>query len=160
MKDLYRTRNKAESKAAGDQLKALMREANLPYNKRTRLDNSRISQELGAWADTQDGGEAFHDAIFRAYFAEDKTISDTDTLVAIAGSVGLDVEAARNVIETRSFRPMVEKDWDRAYEDGITGVPTFSSRDLFVFGCQPYEVLERFYNHLVKLREKEAAQRT
>jgi predicted DsbA family dithiol-disulfide isomerase len=95
--------------------------------------------------------------MFKAYFIEDKTISDVDTLLDITDSVGLDVETARAVIETRSFGPQVTTDWDRAYEDGITGVPTFSSRDLFVFGSQPYEVLERFYNHLVKLRNEEAA---
>jgi predicted DsbA family dithiol-disulfide isomerase len=95
--------------------------------------------------------------MFKAYFIEDKTISDIDTLLGITGSVGLDVEAAGEVIETRSFGPQVTEDWNRAYEDGITGVPTFSSKDLFVFGCQPYEILERFYNHLVKLRNEEAA---
>ena len=158
MKDLYRNRNKEESKAAGDHLRTLMVEAGLPYNKRTRMDNSRVSQELGAWADTQKDGEAFHDAMFKAYFVEDKTISDVDTLLDITDSVGLDVKTARAVIETRSFKPQVTTDWDRAYEDGITRVPTYSSRDLFVFGCQPYEVLERFYDHLVKLQNEEAAQ--
>ena len=134
-----------------------MAEAGLPYNKRTRMDNSRVSQELGKWADTQEGGEAFHNAVFQAYFIEDETISDVDTLLRITHSVGLDVNAAREVIETRSFGPKVTTDWDRAYEDGITGVPTFTSRDLFVFGCQPYEVLERFHDHLVKLRNNETA---
>jgi predicted DsbA family dithiol-disulfide isomerase len=156
MKDLYRNRNKEDSKAAADHLRTLMAEAGLPYNKRTRLDNSRLSQELGAWADTQVGGEAFHDAMFKAYFVEDKTISDVGTLLDITGSVGLDVEAAREVIETRSFGSQVTADWDRAYEDGITGVPTYSHRDLFVFGCQPYDVLVRFYDHLVKLRNEAA----
>tara|TARA_B110000211_G_scaffold81205_1_gene95086 strand:- start:5265 stop:5744 length:480 start_codon:yes stop_codon:yes gene_type:complete len=156
MKDLYRNRNKEDSKAAADHLRTLMAEAGLPYNKRTRLDNSRLSQELGAWADTQVGGEAFHDAMFKAYFVEDKTISDVGTLLDIIDSVGLDVEAAREVIETRSFGSRVTADWDRAYEDGITGVPTYSHRDLFVFGCQPYDVLVRFYDHLVKLRNEAA----
>ena len=155
MKDLYRGRNKEQAKATGDHLRTLMAEAGLPYERRTRLDNSRIAQEVGAWADTQPSGEAFHDAMFTAYFVDDRTISDTDTLVDIADSVGLDGAEVREVIRTRSFSSKVQADWDRAWGEGVTGVPTFMSRDLFVFGCQPYEVLERFYNHLVKLRNED-----
>jgi len=152
MKDLFRNRNPEEAKAAGDNLRNLMAEAGLPYGKRTRMDNSRLAQELGSWADTQSGGDAFHDAMFTAYFVDDRNIGDVDVLLDIAGSVGLNVKEARQVLKTRSFGSQVTTDWDRAYNDGVTGVPTFSSRDLFVFGCQPYEILERFYNHLVKLQ--------
>jgi len=155
MKDLYRNRNPEETKAAGDNFRNLMAEAGLPYGKRTRMDNSRLAQELGSWADTQTGGEAFHDAMFTAYFVDDRNIGDSDVLLEIAGSVGLDVEEAGQVLKTRSFGAAVTVDWDRAYNDGVTGVPTFSSRDLFVFGCQPYEILERFYNHLVKLQAED-----
>ena len=152
MKDLYRNRNREEAKAYGDHLRSLMAEAGLEYNKRTRLDNSRIAQELGAWADTRQSGDEFHYAMFRAYFVDDRTISDPDTLIDIAGSVGLDQAQAREVIESRSFSPRVTRDWDRAWENGITGVPTFAAQDLFVYGCQPYEVLERFYNNLAALQ--------
>lgn len=151
MKDLYRNRDKAQAKAYGDHLRSLMTEAGLVYNKRTRLDNSRIAQELGAWADTRMDGDEFHYAMFEAYFVDDRTISDPDTLVEIAESVGLDGKEAREVIETRSFSSKVTEEWERAWENGITGVPTFVARDLFVFGCQPYEVLERFYANLRRL---------
>ena len=157
MKTLYRNRDPAQAKAMGDQFRTLMAEAGLPYGKRSRLDNSRLAQELGCWADTQANGEAFHDAMFTAYFVDDKNIGDIETLVSIASSVGLDADAARKVLTSRSFRAAVSEQWDRAYENGITGVPTFCSRDLFVFGSQPYEVLERFYNHLVKLRNEAQA---
>ena len=156
MKELYRDRDPESTKAAGDHLKNAMTEAGLPYKRRTRLDNSRIAQELGAWADTQAGGAAFHDAIFKAYFVDDRSISDKDTLVEIAESIGLDGQEARTVLDERSFSENVTRDWDRAWSDGVTGVPTFTSRDLFVFGCQPYEVLLRFYNHLVKLQAQDA----
>ena len=156
MKELYRDRDPESTKAAGDHLKNGMAEAGLPYNRRTRLDNSRIAQELGAWADTQAGGATFHDAIFKAYFVDDRSISDKDTLVEIAESIGLDGQEARTVLDERSFSETVTRDWDRAWSDGVTGVPTFTSRDLFVFGCQPYEVLLRFYSHLVKLQTQDA----
>ena len=156
MKDLYKNRDPEQTKATGDYLRAQMAEAGLAYNKRTRLDNSRIAQELGCWADTQAGGEAFHDAMFIAYFVDDRDISNHDELIDIAGSVGLDENVARSVIKERTFSPKVTLDWERAWSEGVTGVPTFTARDLFVYGCQPYEVLVRFYNHLVKLRAEDA----
>ena len=157
MKDLYKNRDPDQMKATGDYLKSQMAEAGLPYNRRTRLDNSRLAQELGAWADTQTGGAAFHDAMFTAYFVDDRNIGDLDELVAIAGSVGLDELEAREVLKQRSFSPTVTRDWERAWSEGVTGVPTFTARDLFVFGCQPYEVLVRFLNHLKKLQAEDSA---
>lgn len=154
---MFKHRPREEVKAAGDHLRNLMAEAGLPYGKRKMTYNSRLAQELGAWADTVEGGEAIHDALFVAYFVDNKNISDMDVLIEIAESVGLDPEEAKNVLKNRLFSPQVEKDWERAWSNGVTGVPTFSSRDLFVVGCQPYEVLERFYNHLVKLRAEDAS---
>lgn len=155
MKDLYRNRDPEQAKATGDYLREQMAEAGLPYAKRTRLDNSRRAQELGAWADTQENGEAFHDAMFAAYFAHDRCISDDEVLLDIADTAGLDRDSAAEVLKTRSFSDQVTRDWERAWSEGVTGVPTFTSRDLFVYGCQPYEVLVRFYNHLEKLRHED-----
>ena len=156
MKDLFRNRDPEQMKATGDYLRQQMAAHGLPYNRRTKLCNSRLAQELGAWADTQPGGEAFHDAMFRAYFVDDRDIGETTVLLDIAASVGLDRAEASRVLEERLFSPKVSEDWEKAWSNGITGVPTFFSRDLFVMGFQPYEVLERFYNHLVKLRDEEA----
>lgn len=155
MKDLYRNRDPEQAKAYGDHLRSMMEQAGLPYGRRKRLDNSRLAQELGAWADTQDYEGDFHDAMFKAYFVDERNIGDPETLIDIARSVGLDPDAAHEVLKERSFSPQVTADWNRAWENGITGVPTFTSRDLFVYGQQPYEVLERFYNHLVKLRDED-----
>lgn len=64
-----------------------MAEAGLPYGERTHTYNSRLAQELGAWADTQPGGEAIHDALYRAYFVDAVNISDVDALIEIAEAV-------------------------------------------------------------------------
>ena len=55
------------------------------------------------------------------------------------------------------FAERVNMDWQRAWETGVTGVPTFTSRDLYVVGCQPYEVLERFVDHLRNLQQAPAS---
>ena len=105
--------------------------------------NSRLAQELGAWADGQPGGEAIHDALFRAYFVDARDISDPAVLVEIATSVGLPAEAAREVIEKRTHQAMIDADWEKSHEYGVTGVPTFVIGRNGVVGAQPYEALEK-----------------
>lgn len=136
-------------------MQALMQEAGLPYGERTHTYNSRLAQELGAWADTQPGGENIHDALYRAYFADALNISDIDVLVAVAEKAGLDGAAARQALENRAGRDAVDADWARSRSAGITGVPTFSYNDLVVVGCQPYEFLERFVQHILALPSPE-----
>jgi len=125
------------------QMKARMAAEGLPYGNRTMTYNSRLAQELGKWADTQPGGEAIHDALFRAYFVEARDISRPEVLLDIVGRVGLAIEAARQVLEQRTFKAAVDADWALARRYGITGVPTFVAGGYGVVGAQPYEALEQ-----------------
>jgi len=129
------------------QMRARMEAEGLPYGTRTMTYNSRLAQELGAWADTQPGGEAIHDALFRAYFVDARNIGDPEVLVEIAQSVGLDPAKAREVIEQRTHKAAVDADWAKSRQYGVTGVPTFVAGQRGVVGAQPYETLEE----LVKL---------
>jgi predicted DsbA family dithiol-disulfide isomerase len=140
--DLFAGRN-VDRKAMHAQMKARMDAEGLPYGERTMTYNSRLAQELGKWADTQPGGEAIHDALFRAYFVETRDISQPAVLLEIVGQVGLPVEGAREVLERRTFRDAVDADWELSRAYGITGVPTFVAGRRGVVGAQPYEVLEQ-----------------
>jgi predicted DsbA family dithiol-disulfide isomerase len=124
------------------QMRARMAAEGLPYGERTMTFNSRLAQELGKWAETQPGGEAIHDALFRAYFVDGRNIGDPATLVEIAKGVGLDEAQAREVIEKRSFKAAVDADWAKSRSYGVTGVPTFVAGGRGVVGAQPYEALE------------------
>ena len=124
------------------QMRARMAAEGLPYGTRTMTYNSRLAQELGAWADSQPGGEAIHDALFRAYFVDARDIGDPEVLVEIAGSVGLPGDQAREVLERRTHQAAVDADWQKARDYGVTGVPTFVAGGYAVVGAQPYEALE------------------
>jgi predicted DsbA family dithiol-disulfide isomerase len=125
-----------------EQMKARMAAEGLPYGERTMTYNSRLAQELGKWADTQPGGEAIHDALFRVYFVEARDISRPAVLLDVVERVGLPVDAAREVLERRTFKDAVDADWELSREYGITGVPTFVAGRYGVVGAQPYEALE------------------
>jgi predicted DsbA family dithiol-disulfide isomerase len=133
-------------------MKGLMDEEGLPYGRRTHTYNSRLAQELGKWADTQPGGEAIHDALFKAYFVEARNIGDVDELVKIAESVGLPPDEARRVLTERTFRAEIDADWAKSRAYGVTGVPTFVAGGYGVVGAQPYEVLERLIEKVTEER--------
>lgn len=140
--DLFAGRG-VDRKAMNAQMKARMDAEGLPYGERTMTYNSRLAQEVGKWADTQPGGEAIHDAMFRAYFVEARNIGDPDVILDIVKQVGLSVDEAREVIEKRTFKDAVDEDWALSRQLGVTGVPTFVAGRYGVVGAQPYETLER-----------------
>ena len=124
-------------------MKERMDAEGLPYGKRTHTYNSRLAQELGKWAETVPGGEALHDPLYRAYFVECRNIGDPAVLLDIVAKAGLPVDAARAVIEERSFSDAVDADWALSRQYGVTGVPTFVAARQGVVGAQPYAVLEQ-----------------
>lgn len=124
-------------------MKGLMEAEGLPYGERTHTYNSRLAQELGKWADTQPGGDAIHDALYKAYFVDARNIGDEAVLTEVAGSVGLSTDAAQDVLAKRTFKDAVDADWARSREIGVTGVPTFVCGGQGVVGAQPYAMLEQ-----------------
>ena len=125
------------------QMRARMDAEGLPYGDRKMTYNSRLAQELGSWAESQPGGEAIHDALFKAYFVDTKNIGDPAVLIEIAKSVGLDPVKAKEVLEKRTYKAAVDADWEKSRQYGVTGVPTFVVGERGVVGAQPYEALEQ-----------------
>ncbi len=142
MQDLFGS-GPEDIEAKNANMKSLMEAEGLPYNSRTHTFNSRLAQELGSWADTQPGGEAIHDALYKAYFVDSGNLADVDLLVEVAQSVGLSADGAREVLTSRSFKEAVDADWEKSRHYGVTGVPTFVAGEAGVFGAQPYDVLEQ-----------------
>ena len=128
-------------------MKVRMEQEGLPYGTRVNTYNSRLAQELGTWADTQEGGDALHEKIYQAYFVEDKNVGDIDVLVELAESAGLDSGEARKVLEERRFEAAVDEDWAKARQMGVSGVSTYVAGGAGVVGAQPYEVLEKLMEH-------------
>ena len=115
----------------------------LPLGDRKKTFNSRLAQELAKWAESQGKGDAFHAAVFRAYYVDEKNIGKVDELIKLALSVGLSEEEARHVLESRAFKKAVDADWSRSRTLGITAVPTFVMSGQAAVGFQPYDVLEQ-----------------
>jgi predicted DsbA family dithiol-disulfide isomerase len=128
-------------------------EAGLPMAERTKTYNSRLATELGKWAESKGKGDAFHSAVFRAYYVDGANIAKHGTLTGLAEAVGLPGREAADVLKSGAFREAVDADWELAAKLGITAVPTFVLDGWAVVGAQPYEALGKFLlDHGVKRR--------
>ena len=107
-----------------DHLHRTARTLDLPFGERRKTFNSRNAQELGKWAESRGKGDAFHNAVFRAYFAEGKNI-------------------ARPCLYA-SINSFFDSDWQRSYQLGIRAVPTFVLNGRFLTGAQNYQALAAF----------------
>ena len=136
-----------------EQLISTAKELGLPFGHRERTFNSRLAQELGKFAEQQQKGDAFHNAVFRSYFADGLNLSLQSTLVELGASVGLPDEKIQEVLEQRLFKDAVDKDWTRSHQMGVTAVPTFMMNGASLVGAQPYDKLvEMMEIHGVKKR--------
>ena len=113
-------------------------------SRRCRRSSAWPRAELAKWAEDQGKGDAFHQAAFRAYFADGKNIAKMENLLDMAVCVSLDTDEARRIVEDRSYREAVDADWQRAYRLGITAVPTFLYGAGRLVGAQSYETLKQF----------------
>jgi predicted DsbA family dithiol-disulfide isomerase len=136
------------------QIKSIADSYDLPYSKRDMTYNSRLAQELAAWADTEEGGEKLHNQLYEAYFVANKNIADLTVLLELVAAAGLDVTRAEEVLTQRLFSPEIDQHWQRAQSMGLSGVPTFVCDELYVVGHQQYEVLLRFLNHMRHLKSE------
>jgi predicted DsbA family dithiol-disulfide isomerase len=127
-----------------DHLTRVAAELGLPFGTREKTFNSRLAQELGKFAEQQQKGEEFHNAVFRAYFADGHNIGLVSTLVELGVSVGLQPEKIQYVLENRMFKDAVDNDWGRSYQLGVTAVPTFMLNGMSLVGAQPFEKLAQF----------------
>jgi predicted DsbA family dithiol-disulfide isomerase len=85
------------------------------------LDAHQLLQ-LGKARGTQD---AVIERLYRAYFTEQRSVFDRDSLVSLAADAGLDQAEARDVLERDAYVDAVAADVREARSLGVSGVPFF-----------------------------------
>lgn len=141
LEDLFHGRN-IDIVGMNQKMQERMEAEGLTYGQRTRTYNSRLAQELAKWAESQGKADAFHSAVFHAYFARGENIGKAQVLLEVSESIGLDSAEAEAVIETRRYKTAVDDDWQRCAQFGITGVPTYLIGGRALVGAYPYADLE------------------
>ncbi|MDG2175662.1 MAG: DsbA family protein [Gammaproteobacteria bacterium] len=134
--------------AMHDKLYGLMDELGLEHCDRTKTYNSRLAQELGMWADTQENGKALHKELYRTYFVQDRNLALKTVLLDAVENASLDSAVAESVIDKREFSETVDASWMRARQMQISGVPSFIAGGYITSGYHPYDELVKFIEYV------------
>lgn len=135
------------SVADAQAMNARMTEAAAGEGLAFRLDDVKVGNTFDAhrllhFADAFGKREALGERLFAAYLGEGAALGDIETLVVLAGEVGLDAVAARAVLSGDEYATAVREDEADAREIGVTGVPFFVlDRRYGISGAQSPDVL-------------------
>ncbi len=125
------------------------------YSDTSRIYSTHKAHQLLTWADEQGKQTALKLALFKAYFTGQRNISDSDILVEIAGSVGLDPALARSHLDAGSYADQVSAEMEHWIDQNVTGVPAFIINGKYMIpGAQDAETFGRIFDRIL---QKEAA---
>ena len=125
------------------------------YRDDMKMVNTFRAHQLLHWAAEADRQTALQEALFEAFFTDGRDVNDVDELVSVAGSVGLDGDEARAVLDDARCAQAVRDDQRRWLEEGIQAVPTFVINEQYM--VQGAQEAEAFGRMLDKLLERHAA---
>ncbi|MFY1671153.1 DsbA family oxidoreductase [Plantactinospora sp. WMMB334] len=120
---------------------ALAAEVGLDYHlDKSIMANTFDAHRLTHLAREYGLGAELHERLMRANLVEAENVDDADTLVRLAGEVGVPAEAARRVLAGDEYAGDVEADIRQARAFGANGVPFFVlDRRYGISGAQPTE---------------------
>lgn len=89
----------------------------------SKIVNTFAAHQLLDWAQTHDLQHPLKMALFEAHFSEGRDVSDVNVLVDVAASVGLDRNAAQEILKSGSHASETRARQQFWTERGISGVP-------------------------------------
>ena len=128
--------------AGAARLGAMAATLGLPFRMPEWKYNSRLADELTAWAlaEFPEEVDALRTAVFHAIWADGRDNSDPTVLANVAGSVGIPSDRAATALENRTGTAAVDADWQESMTRGIRGVPAVFIGNQVVSGAQPWPV--------------------
>lgn len=116
------------------------------FDRMPKAPNTREAHRLIRHAADQGDEWPMVEALFAAYFAEGRDITDRDQLVATAASAGLDPAAARAFLASDEYGPAIDAAQGEAHERGVNSVPLFVFNGRYALsGAHPVEVFHEVF---------------
>ncbi|SEN75788.1 Predicted dithiol-disulfide isomerase, DsbA family [Pseudorhodobacter antarcticus] len=114
-----------------------------------RTPNTMNAQRLIHWAGLEGRQAALVSTLFRAYFRDGQDIGNTDTLITLAQSAGMDPAATERLLATDADRAdLIARDTD-SRQKGLSGVPAFLVAQQYVMsGAQPVATWQQVIDEL------------
>jgi predicted DsbA family dithiol-disulfide isomerase len=123
----------------------------LNFTAQSRIYNTFDAHRLLHWAGTLGKQGELKHALFKANFTDNLDISDTEVLVGIAASVGLDADAAREVLTSLRYGAEVRQAEQLWQSRGIQAVPGIIINDKWlVSGGQPPEYFVEVFRRIAE----------
>ena len=131
----------------------------MPYKPGRHIPNSHRSLEAAAFAREQGVFDAYHRALFNAYFGEGRDIGDVFVLSELGVAIGLEAAALEEALAAGHYTALVNEATEEARGSGITGTPTFifedGERRLPIVGAQDYAVFQNVAQRMGASRRTE-----
>jgi predicted DsbA family dithiol-disulfide isomerase len=122
-------------------------ELGFAFGERSRVWNTFDAHRLLHWAALEAGPaaqRAVKHGLLKAYHGDDLNPGDHEVLLRVAADAGLDVDRAREVLETGEFADEVREREQFFQQAGINAVPAVIVNERHLIqGGQPVEVFER-----------------
>lgn len=113
----------------------------------TLSGNTRDAHRLLLWSGITGKQETLLNTMYAAYFEQGKSLFTHEDLLALVADAGLDVDAARAVLESGQCGDTVTDDQTMAHSFGANGVPFFAfDRKYGISGAQPLEAFTQTLN--------------
>ncbi|RFP26225.1 DsbA family oxidoreductase [Duganella sp. BJB488] len=136
----------AQQEQAREMIRARGAEVGFDFamGKRSRIYNTFDAHRLLHWAELEGKQKELKEALFGAYFTQGEDPSSHEVLLRVAGEVGLDTDAAAEVLQTNRFADEVREREQFFQRHGINSVPAviINERHL-ISGGQPAAVFEK-----------------
>lgn len=112
--------------------------------------NTMLAHRLALWAQELGDAQPFIESLYRGYFEQGRPVFTVDELMPFVAEAGLDVDAARAMLDSDAFTAKVSDDQALAAQFGASGVPFFVlDRRYGISGAQPAEVFEQTLDQVV-----------
>ena len=129
--------HKMEQTAAAEGLEYHLTEAGLTGN---TLD----AHQLVHLAASHGREDKMLERLYKAYFTEQRSVFDLESLVRLAAEEGLDATEVREALESDRYVDAVARDLNEARSLGVTGVPFFVIDGRYgISGAQATDVFSR-----------------
>lgn len=145
----------AQARQMIGQVSQMGKNSGIDFNfEKALITNTFSAHKLLHLAKKYNIADKMEESLFIAHFIDGKNVGDTDTLIAVAESLGIDKNEAHHVLTSEEFNDDVQKDFSEAQSHGISGVPFFILNGKYsVSGAQPVEfftnALQQTYDETV-----------
>lgn len=134
-----------QAKEMNDQVAKMAKEVGLTYDFDKAIPvNTFNAHRISHLAAKHNVQNEMEELLFSSYFTKGINIDDANSLVSLAGQVGIDSKETEQVLKENKYGDDVRQDEEEAREIGINGVPFFVfDRKYAISGAQREDVFIR-----------------